>query len=46
VLDWTPQQVAEWLARAQLGTYASAFMAQGIGGSQLLVLESSQMKVN
>jgi len=44
VMDWTPQQVAQWLHAVQLSAYSAAFMAQRVGGSQLLMMESNQMK--
>ena len=46
ILEWTPQQVAQWLQSVQLASYAAIFMAQNIGGTQLLHLDSNQIKVH
>ena len=45
VIEWTPQQVAQWLAVLKLDSYSDEFIAQEIDGSQLINLDSARYKV-
>jgi len=42
---WTTEQVGQWLTSIQMKDYAAAFVSRNITGTQLLQIDSSQMKV-
>jgi len=45
VPSWSAERVGQWLMSIQMKDYVSVFAARNITGSQLLQLDSSQMKV-
>ena len=43
--EWSTQQVCHWLLGINMDHYAAEFMAKGIDGNQLLMLDSAKLKV-
>ena len=46
VPSWTADQVGQWLTSIHMKDYATAFVTRNMTGSQLLQLDTSQMKVH
>ena len=46
VNEWSTQQVCHWLLGINMDHYAAEFMAKGIDGNQLLLLDSAKLKVS
>jgi len=45
VPTWSAEQVGEWLTSINMKDYSETFVLRAVTGSQLLRLDSTQMKV-
>uniref|UniRef100_UPI00358FC9D2 enolase-phosphatase E1-like isoform X2 n=1 Tax=Myxine glutinosa TaxID=7769 RepID=UPI00358FC9D2 len=44
VLDWSAEQVGEWLKELEKGQYSAEFVKQAVTGSQLIQLDGNKLK--